>query len=193
MSHFATAALTLCNGPYSVCGVCFYVNKSTSYLSLYLSLNSFCNETSRFWGSLGPETRSEISVGRPCVLARFESQPHGLSPHLRSVVLGTLEAAREEPKKRSKRGVWRRCVYDVCTWCKDCVMWVFPHVRHKGNNRFYSTNYVPSSVQRLHIYLVICCNKPMKSVNYFCFTGEEAEDQEFKWFAWCHSASKLQS
>ena len=53
------AALTLCDGPHSVCGVCFSLclNKSTPYLSLCLSLNSFCDETSRTWASLGPETR----------------------------------------------------------------------------------------------------------------------------------------
>ena len=53
------AALALCDGPHSVCGVCFSLNlnKSTSYLSLCLSLNSFCNEASRTRASLGPETR----------------------------------------------------------------------------------------------------------------------------------------
>ena len=54
------AAITLCNGPHSVCGVCssLNLNKPTSYLSLCLSLNSFCcNEASRTWVSLGPETR----------------------------------------------------------------------------------------------------------------------------------------
>ena len=42
----------------ALCGVCFslYLNKST-YSSFCLSLNSFCNETSRTWASLGPETR----------------------------------------------------------------------------------------------------------------------------------------
>ena len=59
------------------CGVCFSLNESTSYLSLCLSLNSFCNETSRTWASLSPETRCVISVGRLWVLARFESQLHG--------------------------------------------------------------------------------------------------------------------
>ena len=49
----------LCNGPHSICAVCFslYANKCTSYLSLCLSLNSFCDETSRTWASLGPKTR----------------------------------------------------------------------------------------------------------------------------------------
>ena len=58
MPHL-TAPLTLCKGPYSVCGVCFSLNlnKSTSYLSLCLSLNSFCDETSKTWASSGPETR----------------------------------------------------------------------------------------------------------------------------------------
>ena len=58
MPHF-TATFVLCDGPHSVCGVCFslYLTKSTSYLSLCLSLNSFCDETSRTWASLGPETR----------------------------------------------------------------------------------------------------------------------------------------
>ena len=43
----------------TLCGVCFSLNlnKSISYLSLCFSLNSFCNETSRTWASLGPETR----------------------------------------------------------------------------------------------------------------------------------------
>ena len=53
--HFE-AALTLCRSPHSVCGVCFLLNKSTSYLSLCLSLNSFYDVTSRTWASLGPET-----------------------------------------------------------------------------------------------------------------------------------------
>ena len=56
---------------------CFPLNKPTSYLSLCLSLNSFCNETSRTWASLSPETRCVISVGRPWVLAAFESQLRG--------------------------------------------------------------------------------------------------------------------
>ena len=61
----------------ALCGVCFCLNKSTSYLSLCLSLNSFCNETSRTWASLSPETRCVISVGRLWVLAGFESQLRG--------------------------------------------------------------------------------------------------------------------
>ena len=58
MPHFE-AALILCDGPQSVCGMCFSLNlnKSSSYLSLCLSLNSFCDETSRTWGILNPETR----------------------------------------------------------------------------------------------------------------------------------------
>ena len=58
MPHL-TAPFTLCEGPHSVCGVCFSLNlnKSTSYLSLCLSLNSFCDETSKTWASLGPKTR----------------------------------------------------------------------------------------------------------------------------------------
>ena len=59
MPHFEAPALTLCDGPHSVCGVGFSLNlnKSISYLSLCLSLNSFWDETSRTWASLGPETR----------------------------------------------------------------------------------------------------------------------------------------
>ena len=83
------ALLALCNGPHSVSGVCFslYLNKSTSYLSLCLSLNSFCNETSRNWASLGPETRypgfwlglspSHVGSSPKQVLAGSESQPCG--------------------------------------------------------------------------------------------------------------------
>ena len=47
------------NGPHTV--ERFSLNKSTSYLPLCLSLNSFCDETSRAWASFGPETRCMIS------------------------------------------------------------------------------------------------------------------------------------
>ena len=58
------ATLTFWDGLHSVCGVCFSLNKSTSYLSLCLSLNSFCDETSRTWASLNPETRCVIPIKR---------------------------------------------------------------------------------------------------------------------------------
>ena len=61
--------------------VCFSLNKSTSYLSLCLSLNSFCDETSRTWASLSPETRCVISVGRLWDFAGFESSLVGSSPN----------------------------------------------------------------------------------------------------------------
>ena len=64
------ATLTFWDGPYSVCGVCFSLNKSTSCLSLCLSLNNFCDETSRTWASLSPETR----CCSQWILADFESQ-----------------------------------------------------------------------------------------------------------------------
>ena len=80
----------------------FYLNKSTSYLSLCLSLNSFCDETSKTWTSLGPETRHcgfwlgsspkqgfggvwvlATWVQDPSrVLAGFESHNMGLNPKL---------------------------------------------------------------------------------------------------------------
>ena len=59
-------------------------NRPTSCLSLCLSLNSFCSETSRTWASLNPEIRYGISVKRPWVpvpfwvWAGFESQCVGL-------------------------------------------------------------------------------------------------------------------
>ena len=43
---------------------CFSLKKPAPYLSFCLSLNSVCNETSRTWASLSPETRCVISVGR---------------------------------------------------------------------------------------------------------------------------------
>ena len=61
--------LAFWDGPQSLCGVCFFLNKSTSYLSLCLSLNSFYNETSRTWASLSHETRCVSSVERLCVQA----------------------------------------------------------------------------------------------------------------------------
>ena len=77
--HFEAAALTLCDGPPSVCGVCFSLNESTSYLSLCLSLDSFWDETSRAWASWGPETNQVTHLSwKTVVLSGFESQPHGL-------------------------------------------------------------------------------------------------------------------
>ena len=73
MSHFL-ASLALCDGSHSVYGGCFslILNKPTSHLSLCLSLNSFCDETSRTWASLGPET---MDFGLVWVLAQgFKSQ-----------------------------------------------------------------------------------------------------------------------
>ena len=66
--HFA-ATLALWNGPNSVCGVCFplSLNKSISYLSLYLSLNSFCNETSKTWALTGTVKPGTMGFGWICV------------------------------------------------------------------------------------------------------------------------------
>ena len=50
-----------------LCGVYFFLNKSTSYLPLCLSLNSFCDETWRTWASLSPKTRYVISMKGPWV------------------------------------------------------------------------------------------------------------------------------
>ena len=57
----------------------FLSNKCTSYLSLCLSLNSFCDETSRTGASLSSETRYATSVKRrwvqvPICIARFQYQ-----------------------------------------------------------------------------------------------------------------------
>ena len=62
-SHATLAtALTLCNGPYSICGVYFSLNlnKSTSYLSLCLSLNSFCDGTVGFGWVWVPATWVQV-------------------------------------------------------------------------------------------------------------------------------------
>ena len=61
------ATVTIWDGLHSVCGICFSLNKSTSYLSLCLSLNSFCDEISRTLVSLSSETTCMISVKRPRV------------------------------------------------------------------------------------------------------------------------------
>ena len=59
MPHFE-ATLALCDGPQSVCEVCFSLNKFLFHLSLYLSLDSFWDETARTKAPLGPEARSVI-------------------------------------------------------------------------------------------------------------------------------------
>ena len=71
------ATLTLCDSPHSVCGVCFSLNlnKSISYVSLCLSLNSFCNETSKIWALIGPKTRYHgfwqgLSPSHVCLIPR---------------------------------------------------------------------------------------------------------------------------
>ena len=57
MLHFMAVAIASVM-VHTVGGVfSLYLNKSTSYLSLCLSLNSFCDEMSRTQASLGSETR----------------------------------------------------------------------------------------------------------------------------------------
>ena len=56
------------------------INKSISYLSLCLSLNSFCAETWRTWASLSPETSCVVSVGRLWVGVPSEVCGFSLSP-----------------------------------------------------------------------------------------------------------------
>ena len=78
---------------YSIYGMFISLNKSTSYLSVCLSLNSFCEETSRTWASLSPETRCVILIKRQgiqvpiWVLAGFKSWPMGSNLNLSCVVL----------------------------------------------------------------------------------------------------------
>ena len=73
--------LTFWDGPCSVCGVRFSLNKSISYLSLDLSLNSLYDVTSWTWDSLNPETRCMISIKRlwaqvPNWGAQFQREEH---------------------------------------------------------------------------------------------------------------------
>ena len=69
-----------------------YINKSTSCLSLCLSLNSFCTETQRTWASVSLDTSWVILIKRPWVqvpirvLAGLESQHVGSSSNLRYTV-----------------------------------------------------------------------------------------------------------
>ena len=64
------------------------LNKSISYLSLFILLNSFCDQTQRTWTLLISETRYVISIKKQlvqvpiCVLTGFESQSIDLSPSL---------------------------------------------------------------------------------------------------------------
>ena len=83
--------LSPCNGPHS--GVCFSLNlnKSTSYLSLCLSLNSFCDKTSRTCAPLGPETRyhgfwldsspSHVGLGPKLGFGWVRVRVHGFNSH----------------------------------------------------------------------------------------------------------------
>ena len=65
---------------------CLPLNKFTSYLSLFLSLNSFCDVLSRTWASLSPETKCVISIKRLCI--KPQSRLHSFTWfHLRSPFL----------------------------------------------------------------------------------------------------------
>ena len=71
-----------------------YINKSISFLSLCLLLNSFYAETQSTWASVSPDSRWVIPmkwrwVGVPrSVLPGSESQDMGLNPNLRCTVSG---------------------------------------------------------------------------------------------------------
>ena len=86
------ATLGFWDSPLSVYGMCISLDTPTSYLSLCLSLNSFCDGTSRTWASLSPETSCVISVKRPrvqvpaWVLAGFQSRCKSSSPNLSDMV-----------------------------------------------------------------------------------------------------------
>ena len=79
-SNHATlvTALALGDGPHSICGVYFSLNlnKSTSYLSLCLSLNSLCDGILGFDWVWVPATWVRVPSR---VLAGFEPQHMGLS------------------------------------------------------------------------------------------------------------------
>ena len=53
------------DGPHLVCGVCCFLNKSSSYISVCVSLNLSCDKISRTWTSSDPETRCVISIKGP--------------------------------------------------------------------------------------------------------------------------------
>ena len=70
-----SGSLAFWDGPITVCGACFSLNKSISYLSLCLSLNSFCSETQRTWSSVSPDTRWVILMKRPCIQVPIKGAP----------------------------------------------------------------------------------------------------------------------
>ena len=67
------------DSPHSVSGVCFSLDKSISYLSRCLSLNSSCKGTSRTWASISAEARCVISIKRLWVQVPVWVWP-GVSP-----------------------------------------------------------------------------------------------------------------
>ena len=104
-----------------VCGVCFSLNKSISYLPLCLSLNSFCTKTQKTWPSVSPDTRWVIIIKRwwvrvPVrVLAGFKSQLcgfkslselHGFSKEMDFILL-------------KWKVVWRLST-------RECLSWLLP-------------------------------------------------------------------
>ena len=60
VEHVSPSASHLLRWPI-LCGVCLSRNKSISYLSLCLTLNSLCNETSRLWAAWSPEARDDLN------------------------------------------------------------------------------------------------------------------------------------
>ena len=114
MAH-TLSRLTLCSGPYSLCGVCFSLNlkKSTYYLSLCLSLNSFCDEASRTWAPLCPET-STVGLGWKA-----------MAPH--SSTLAWKLPWMEEPGRLQSMGSLR-VGHD---WATSLSLFTFIHWRRK--------------------------------------------------------------
>ena len=81
-------------------------SKSTSCLLLFLSLNSFCKETPGTWASLGPKSRSMISVGRLWVLTGFESWHMGSSPSEKGMVSHVCRKDKPCPNKSQTYHRW---------------------------------------------------------------------------------------
>jgi len=113
--------------PYSICGVYFSLNKPTSYLSLCLSLNSFCDETSRTWASLRlkPGVWSLLEDCLGCVGSRSNlscmvSFSHGFTKL--STLLPSL------CRKPPNQGPYLKSFLASNTAPEDSLLWVPKHL-----------------------------------------------------------------
>ena len=121
--------------PYSICGEYLSLNKSTFYPSLCLSLNSFCDETSRTWASvrLKPGVWSQLEdwlgcVGSSANMSCMVSFPHGFTKL--STLLPSLYRKSPNQGPYLKSFLVSNAVPEDSLWVPKCLWFPEPPCLH---------------------------------------------------------------